>query len=216
MYCQNYSISQSGEGRETSALELASIMLKLQDSGAHNINFVTPTHVLPQIVEALIIARDKGLSLPLVYNSAGYDTGEILDKVEGIFDMYMPDVKYSDEENGQKYSFAKDYWEVCKKALISMHRNVGDLIVDQDNIAQRGLIVRHLVLPGNISGSLRIIDFIVENLSKNAYVNIMDQYRPCHEAYMYKELSRSITAKEYQEVVDYALQKGLRRGFKAI
>jgi len=214
IYCQNHTISHSGEGRELDGSDLALIMLRLQTMGAHNINFVTPTHVLPQILEALIIAKDKGLRLPLVYNSGGYDSGEVLEKIEGIFDIYMPDAKYSEDENSRKYSLAEDYWDVCRKAIIEMHHQVGDLVTDSRGIARRGLLIRHLVLPNGAAGSFRVIDFIAEHISKDTCFNIMDQYRPCYKAYMHRELSRRITVQEYKEVIDYAYEKGLRRGFQ--
>ena len=188
-------------------------MLYLQSQGAHNINLVSPTHVLPQIVEALIIARNKGLRLPLVYNSGGYDSQQVLKMAKGVFDIYMPDMKYSDNKLAEKYSLVEDYWEVCQEAVLEMHRQVGDLVIDSQGVAQRGLIIRHLVLPNNISGSFKVIDFIAEEISKNTYLNIMDQYWPCYKAYNFSELSRKITLKEYKEVVDYALKRGLKRGF---
>ena len=212
-YCQNYTISQLGEGEEIDSEELAKIMLYLQTQGAHNINLVSPTHILPQIIEALVIARNKGLRLPLVYNSGGYDSKQVLKIVEGVFDIYMPDMKYSDNKLAEKYSLVEDYWEVCQEAVLEMHRQVGDLVIDSQGVAQRGLIIRHLVLPNNISGSFKVIDFIAEEISKNTYLNIMDQYWPCYKAYNFSELSRKITLKEYKEVVDYALKRGLKRGF---
>jgi len=212
VYCQNYTISHLGEGEEVEPEELASMMLTLQSQGAHNINFVTPTHVLPQIIEALLIAYRKGLNIPLVYNSGGYDSKEVLRKVRGIFDIYMPDIKYSDNKTAERFSSVSNYWDICKEAVIEMYRQVGDLVVE-DGIAKRGLLIRHLVLPNRVSGSFKIVDFIVDNLSKDTYVNIMDQYWPCYRAYEFKELTRRITLQEYQEVIDYAYKKGLRRGF---
>ncbi|MBN2120387.1 MAG: radical SAM protein [Candidatus Omnitrophica bacterium] len=212
VYCQNYTISHLGEGSEIEAYGLAKIMLGLQELGAENINFVSPTHVVPQIIEALVYARDKGLRLPLVYNSGGYDLEGILAKLKGIFDIYMPDIKYSDDSNSGKYSQAQDYWQVCKLALLEMYRQVGDLVIDDQGIAQKGMLIRHLVLPNDLSGSFEVIDFIAGNISCNTYINIMDQYRPCHKAYRYKELSRRITQDEYSQVVNYARKKGLRGG----
>lgn len=213
IYCQNYTISHLGEGSKVGVAELSSIMLRLQRAGAHNINFVTPTHILPQIIEALIMAKDNGLTIPLVYNSGGYDSQEVLELAEGIFDIYMPDAKYSDNSTALRYSLVNDYWQVCKKALIKMHRQVGDLTVDDRGIAQRGLLIRHLVLPNNVAGSFKILDFIAESISLNTYVNIMDQYRPCCKACNFREISRPITSQEYEDVTRYAAGIGLRRGF---
>lgn len=213
IYCQNYTISHLGEGHQVSPEELARIMLYLQRSGAENINLVTPTHVLPQIIEALILAIEEGLKLVLVYNCGGYESPATLKTVEGLFDIYMPDLKYSDNRISLKFSQVADYWEVAKEAILEMHRQVGDLRVDENSIAQRGLIVRHLLLPSNLAGSFKIIDFIAEKLSKNTYINIMDQYRPCFKAQAYRDISRRITVKEYEEVVTYASRKGLWRGF---
>ncbi|MFC1514734.1 radical SAM protein [Candidatus Omnitrophota bacterium] len=215
IYCQNHTLSHLGEGTIASASLLAGMMLSLQNLGAHNINFVTPSHVLPQIIEALCAARDKGLCLPLVYNSGGYDSAEVLRRLSGIFDIYMPDVKYSDDALAEKYSQAPGYWGFCQEALLEMHRQVGDLVCDRSGIAQRGLLIRHLVLPGGLAGSGTIIDFITARISKDTYLNIMDQYRPCHKAYAHPELMRRITQDEYNEVIAYALEKGLQRGFKA-
>ncbi|MCK4793174.1 MAG: radical SAM protein [Desulfobacteraceae bacterium] len=213
LYCQNYKISRLGQGEETSPKDLARIMLRLQETGCHNINFVTPTHIIPQILEALPIAIEEGLSVPLVYNTGGYDSVNTLKLIEGVFDIYMPDTKYSSRETADKYSQAPDYWQVNKACLTVMQQQAGDLIINEQQVAQRGLLIRHLVLPNNLSGSFEILRFIRDRLSKNAYVNIMDQYRPCFNAHKYPELSRSMTTKEYQAVIDLAKQIGLYRGF---
>jgi putative pyruvate formate lyase activating enzyme len=213
IYCQNYSISHSGEGSEIDTDKLASIMLYLQKEGAHNINFVTPSHVIAQIIEALIPAVEKGLRLPLVYNSGGYDKRAILKELEGIFDIYMPDAKYSDEHYSFKYSSSKDYWPVCKDALQEMHRQVGDLLMDASGITERGLLIRHLVLPKRIAGSFEVLDFIANKISKDSYVNIMDQYYPCFKGHGIEELSRRVTPEEFEEVVEHAREVGLHRGF---
>ncbi len=209
IYCQNYDISHLDKGTEVTPTELAFIMFNLQSKGAQNINLVTPSHLVPQIIEALVIAREKGLKIPLVYNSGGYDSVNTLEKMNNIFDIYMPDIKYSREEESFKYSQVKDYWDVSRKALLEMHRQVGDLVLNKAGFAKRGLIIRHLVLPDDIGGSFAIIDFIAENISKDSYLNIMDQYRPCYKAKDHPELARRITTKEYQRVLDYAKQKGL-------
>ncbi|MCD6228300.1 MAG: radical SAM protein [Candidatus Omnitrophica bacterium] len=212
IYCQNYPISHLGEGREVSKEELAEMMITLQDNGAENINFVTPTHVVPQIVEALSLAVQKGLSLPLVYNCGGYESVETLKVIEGVFDIYMPDVKYSDDSVASKLSSAPNYWEVVKEVLKEMHRQVGDLVII-GGIAKKGLLIRHLVLPSRLAGSFKILDFIKEEISVDTYINIMEQYRPCFNAHYIKELSRRPTIEEFKEVLDYARKLGFYRGF---
>lgn len=209
LYCQNYSLSHLGEGKEVNSEQLAQLMLTLQKQRAHNINFVTPTHVIAQIVEALPLAIEEGLEIPLVYNCGGYDSAETLKIIEGIFDIYMPDLKYSDNEVAKRYSQAADYWEVVQAAVSEMHRQVGDLVIE-NGIAKRGLLLRHLVLPNRLAGSFKALDFIKE-LSVDTYVNIMEQYHPCYHAYTFKELERRITQKEYAEVVEYAKGIGLSR-----
>lgn len=211
LYCQNYSISHFGEGTEASPQKLSDMMLSLQRQGAHNINFVTPTHVIPQIIESLVIAVKKGLSLPLVYNSGGYDKDSILRKLDGVFDIYMPDTKYSNDNYSLKYSSASNYWEICQKALLEMYRQVGNLKINTSGIAEKGLLIRHLVLPNNIAGSFKVLDFIAKNISRDSYVNIMQQYHPCYKAFDYKELSRNIYVNEYKEVLNYAKKSGLYR-----
>ncbi len=213
IYCQNYSISHLGEGRKVEAEELASSMISLQNRGAHNINFVTPSHVVPQITEALIIAVENGLRLPLVYNTGGYDKVSTLKEIAGIFDIYMPDAKYSDRRSSFNYSQAGDYWDVCKSAILEMHRQAGDLAVDEYGVAERGLLIRHLVLPNGLAGSFKVLDFIAADISKDSYVNIMDQYYPCFKGCAVKELSRRISRDEFDEVVGYARRIGLTRGF---
>ena len=213
-FCQNYDISQLGRGEKVSIEDLAGAMLKLQQRGCHNINFVTPTHFTAQIVEALIIAVEKGLEIPIVYNCGGYESVETLKLLEDIIDIYMPDIKYSIDENAIKYSGIKNYWEVVTNAVKEMHRQVGDLKISKRGIAQRGLLIRHLVLPNDVAGSKKVFDFVADEISTDSYINIMDQYRPAYNAYKYEKLNRRITASEYKEVVDYASNKGLRRGFE--
>lgn len=210
IYCQNYTISHLGEGSYISEEKLANIMIDLQSIGCHNINLVTPTHQIPMILASLIIAKDKGLTLPIVYNCGGYESLESLKILEGIVDIYMPDYKYSDPEMGLKYSKAKDYPEIAKTAIKEMHRQVGDLIIEY-GIARRGLLIRHLVLPNNIAGTKEFVNFIASEISKNTYVNIMDQYRPCYKAYDYPELNRRITSKEYKEAIKMAIEAGITR-----
>ncbi len=210
-YCQNFEVSR-GCGDAVSVEGTAEIMLNLQGRGCHNINLVTPTHFTPQLVEAISIAAGRGLRLPIFWNCSGYESAETIRLLEGIVDIYKADMKYSDSETAKKYSNASDYFERCKEAVKEMHRQVGDLKVDENGIAYRGLLVRHLVLPNRLAGSERILEFIVDEISKECYVNIMDQYRPCGRAYEYKELSRKPTSTEYLEAVNYASRLGLHRG----
>ena len=210
-FCQNYEISHLMEGVEVEAEQLAYMMLELQNMGCHNINFVTPTHVVPQILEALLIAVKQGLTLPLVYNSGGYDKKETIKFLEGIFDIYMPDFKFWDSKWSAKYMNAPDYRERAREAIKEMHRQVGDLILNEERIAVRGLIVRHLVMPNGIAGTEHIMKFIAEEVSKNTYVNVMDQYRPCGKAIEDPVINRMITVKEYREAIEFAKKAGLER-----
>ncbi|MEO0072243.1 MAG: radical SAM protein [candidate division WOR-3 bacterium] len=211
LYCQNYEISQLGEGKEVNLEELANIMLYLQELGCHNINLVTPTHVIPQILGALAIAKDRGLKLPLVYNSGGYDDPEILKLLSGVIDIYMPDIKYGTNETAQKYSGINNYWNISQKVVLEMYRQVGDLITDKNGIAVRGLIIRHLVLPNRLASSFQVLDFVASRLSLNTYINIMPQYRPRYKANNCPELNRLITDQEFYEVIEYARRLGLKR-----
>jgi putative pyruvate formate lyase activating enzyme len=213
-FCQNYDISHLGMGEKVSITDLARAMLQLQQRGCHNINLVTPTHFTPQIVDALILAIEKGLELPIVYNCGGYESIETLKLLEDIVDIYMPDIKYSIDENALKYSGVQNYWQTVKLALKEMHRQVANLKISKRGIAQRGLLVRHLVLPDDAAGSKAVIDFVADEISTETYLNIMDQYRPAYNVHKYEKLNRRITPSEYDEVVDYAFNKGLRRGFE--
>jgi putative pyruvate formate lyase activating enzyme len=213
-FCQNYDISHLGIGEKVSIEDLARSMLKLQQRGCHNINFVTPTHFAAQIVDALILAVEKGLEIPIVYNCGGYESVETLKLLEDIVDIYMPDIKYSIDENALKYSGIKNYWEIVTSALKEMHRQVGDLKIIKRGIAQRGLLIRHLVLPNDIAGSKKVIDFVADEISISSFLNIMDQYRPAYNANKYEKLNRRITPSEFKEVVNYAFSKGMRRGFE--
>jgi putative pyruvate formate lyase activating enzyme len=212
VFCQNYEISQLDQGREVSAVALAQMMLALQRKGCHNINFVTPTHIVPQILEALGLAREKGLNVPLVYNSGGYDSVDTLRLLEGIFDIYMPDAKYGSDEPALKYSQAPQYTEVMKSALREMHRQVGDLVLDEEGIAVRGLLVRHLILPEGAGGTAEVVSFLAEEISSNTYLNIMPQFRPEYKACRFPELSRPITGQEYSDALRLAVRAGLTRG----
>jgi putative pyruvate formate lyase activating enzyme len=210
VYCQNFEISQLRIGEEVSFENLAEMMIKLQEIGCHNINFVTPTPQVPQILKSLKIAIKKGLKIPLVYNTSSYDSVEVLKILDGIFDIYLPDARYGDSKIAQKYSGVTNYFEIMKEAIKEMHRQVGDLIIDERGIAKRGVLVRHLVLPNNLAGSEKIFQFLAE-ISKNMAINIMDQYYPCYKAFEFPELSRRITKKEYEEAIELAKKYGLKR-----
>ena len=209
-YCQNWEISQLRQGREVEPPELAGMMLRLQGMGCHNVNLVSPTIYVPQILAALPYAIDGGLMLPLVYNSGGYDSLEALRLLEGVVDIYMPDIKYSDEKTAGKYSIVKNYYARAKAAVKAMHRQVGDLAMEKE-LAVRGLIIRHLVLPHNLAGSDEVMRFIAEEISRDSYINVMAQYRPEHKALRYRELSRRITSDEYREALAAARRHGLWR-----
>ncbi|MDI6857376.1 MAG: radical SAM protein [Dehalococcoidia bacterium] len=223
VYCQNWQISQDRQGEEVTPEQLARMMLWLQERGCHNINFVSPTVYVPQILAALPHAIDAGLPagqaglrIPLVYNTGGYDSLDALRLLDGVFDIYMPDIKYTDERMG-RYSLVKDYVATAKAALREMHRQVGDLVIE-GGVAVRGMIIRHLVLPGGIAGTEEAMRFIAEELSPDSYVNVMAQYRPEHkamptgrQAMRYPELSRRITGEEYGEAVRLAHRHGLHR-----
>ncbi len=211
LFCQNWTISHLGEGDIISFETLADIMLTLQGYGCHNINFVTPTHQVPMILRSLEIAIDKGLKVPLVYNCGGYESVDTLKILDGIIDIYMPDFKYSSPDAAMKYSKAKDYPVVAKTAIKEMHRQVGDLIVDSRGIALRGLLVRHLVLPGDMAGTEEIVKFLVEEISPDTYTNIMAQYYPCYKAVEHPPLDRRITSDEYRRAVKAARDAGLKR-----
>lgn len=211
VFCQNWEISHKGIGRAVQPKELAAMMLSLQEQGCHNINLVSPSHVVAQIVAAVEIAVTKGLRLPLVYNTGGYDSVEALALLDGIVDIYMPDMKYGDSLIARKYSKVRNYVEVNRMAVKEMHRQVGDLVLDQSGLARRGLLIRHLVLPGNLASSERVLDFIAHEISLNTYLNLMDQYRPCYRAGEYPPLDRQITAEEYDRALALAKRYGLRR-----
>jgi len=210
IFCQNYDISHLGQGREVSYRELALTMISLQERGCHNINFVTPTHMVYGIVRALIMAVPMGLHVPLVYNSGGYDSVETLKLLNGVFDIYMPDFKYWDEEISYDLSGVRDYPQIARSALWEMHEQVGDLILDEHGVAHRGLLVRHLVLPQGLSGTRRVVDYL-RGLSADTYLNLMDQYRPAYRAAEYPALRRRATLQEFDEAALYAKERGMRR-----
>jgi putative pyruvate formate lyase activating enzyme len=211
VFCQNYDISHLGEGREVEIEELGEMMLSLRRQGCHNINFVTPSHQVAQILAALQYAVERGLDVPLVYNCGGYEEPATLRLLDGIFDIYMPDFKYGDSATALRFSGAPRYVETAKEALKEMHRQVGELLMDERGIALRGLLVRHLVLPAGLAGTGEVMDFIARKVSPATYVNIMDQYRPCFKAHEYPPLNRRITSAEFDEAVTITRQKGLYR-----
>jgi putative pyruvate formate lyase activating enzyme len=211
VFCQNYDISQEGEGNEVSLSELAELMLELQKGGCHNINLVSPSHFVPQILEALLVAEAMGLYIPLVYNTGGYDSLETLEILDGVVDIYMPDIKFGDDDTGRKYAGADRYFTVAKEAVKKMHTQVGDLVLNEKGIAVRGLMVRHLVLPGNLAHTEKVMDFLAKEISVNTFVNVMGQYFPAHKALSIPELSRRITKKEFQDAINAAMRAGLKR-----
>ena len=210
IFCQNWPISHEGKGKVVQDEGLADIMIHLQKIGCHNINFVTPTHVMPNILNATRIALKKGLRLPLVYNTSGYERLEILKILDGIMDIYMPDMKYMDADQAGKYSSgASDYPELAKKAITEMNRQVGELLTDKRGIAFRGLIIRHLVMPNRVAGTEKFVRWVAETLSKSTYVNIMPQYRVEYKAFNYPEIARGITVQEFLEAMGWAETYGL-------
>jgi putative pyruvate formate lyase activating enzyme len=210
-YCQNSDISQTHTGSEVTPQELATIMLELQVAGCHNINLVTPSHVVPQILAGLLIAAQAGLRLPLVYNTGGYDSLSTLALLDGVIDIYMPDMKYASSQAASYYSKAKDYPQINQAAVKEMHRQVGDLQIDERGLAQRGLLVRHLVLPHELAGTPEVVRFLAEEVSTDTYLNLMDQYHPAYKAHLFPKLKRRITTDEYQAAVRAAHTAGLHR-----
>ncbi len=208
VYCQNYDISHQRHGRQRTIEQLVQSMLDLQSHGCSNINFVTPTHVVPAIAAAIELARQEGLRLPTVYNTGGYDSLKTLKLLEGLIDIYMPDMKYSDPKVAEELSAAPDYPKVNIAAVKEMHRQVGDLKTEK-GLATRGLLVRHLVLPENLAGSFKIIDFLAEKISRKTTINIMDQYRPCYQASSHPHINRRPSLEEIVSARRYAMTKGL-------
>jgi len=209
VFCQNYDISHFRHGQPVTISELAEFMLDLQNYGCSNINFVTPTHVAPAIIAGIETARNKGLNLPTVYNSGGYDSVETLKLLDGFIDIYMPDMKFSDEASAKEYANAADYPEISFAAVKEMHRQAGDLQIEK-GLAVRGLLVRHLVMPNRVAGSFKVIDFLAEQISPHTAINVMDQYRPCFKADEHPQINRLPKREEIEEVRQYALKKGLR------
>lgn len=213
VYCQNYVFSQDENGNEKNAEELAYIMLELQKAGCHNINLVSPTHYITQIAESILIARINGLVIPIVYNTGGYDSVEIIKIMDGLVDIYMPDMRYSDDSMSEKYSSAPDYVENNRLCVKEMHRQKGDLLEDYQGIARKGLIIRCLVLPGNISGTGDTLKFIKEEISAETFISLMSQYYPAYNAKNCEPLSRRVTNKEYGEAVSALRKLGLNNGW---
>ena len=213
VFCQNYDISQANKGKEVTPDQLASMMLDLQEKGCHNINFVTPEHVVPQLLEAIPIAVEQGLRLPIVYNTSAYDSMESLQLLKDVVDIYMPDFKFWDSKISLMYVKAKDYADAARSAIREMHRQVGDLVLDERGLAKRGLIIRHLVMPVGIAGTRDIMRFIAEEISTNTYVNIMAQYYPAGKVNdaQYGEINRYITDSEFKEAIEIAHEEGLFR-----
>ena len=213
VYCQNYPISQLGNGNKVSLSELAKIMLALQKRRCHNVNLVTPTHFVPQILKSLKLAIKMGLHIPIVYNTSGYDSVNTLKLLDGVVDIYLPDARYADNEIAREYSSAPGYFEIMKNALKEMHRQVGDLVTDKIGIARSGLIIRHLVLPEGLSSTKKIMHFIAQEISPRTYVSLMAQYFPAYQAGQFLPLSRRINRGEYKEALQAFKEEGLENGW---
>ena len=211
VFCQNWDISQKGIGEAVTPAQLAQMMLELQAAGCHNVNLVSPSHVVAQILAAVAIAAKQGLKLPLVYNTGGLDSLEALALLDGVIDIYMPDLKYARAETARRYSRARDYAAFSQAAVKEMHRQVGDLLMGADGVAQRGLLIRHLVMPGLLEETAAVLRFIADELSRNTYINLMDQYRPCYRAFEYPPLDRPLDRREYLRAVAMAEDYGLTR-----
>jgi putative pyruvate formate lyase activating enzyme len=211
VFCQNYDVSWQVQGREVGAGELAAMMLELQDIGCHNINWVTPEHVVPQILEALPLAVDGGLRLPIVYNTSAYDSPDSLRLMEGVVDIYMPDLKLSSSDLARRYLGKREYFEVASRNVREMHRQVGDLVLDGEGLARRGLIVRHLVMPGALAETEAVLRFVAEALGPGCYVNLMGQYRPAGRSDRHPEINRRPYAEELASAFAIANALGLRR-----
>ncbi|SKA95315.1 putative pyruvate formate lyase activating enzyme [Caloramator quimbayensis] len=213
VFCQNHDISQDGKGKEITVDRLCEIFLELQDKKAHNINLVTPTHYTLQIREALIKAKSEGLKIPVIYNSNGYERVETLRLLEGLIDVYLPDIKYYDDKYSIKYSKAPRYFEYASKAVFEMYRQVGSPVFDSEGIIKKGIMIRHLMLPGLLFDSKKIVDFVLDNFPTEVYLNIMSQYTPMHDANNYKEINKKIDKRHYESLIDYAVSKGLKNGY---
>lgn len=216
VYCQNANIARGNAGKEISVERLSDIFLELQEKGANNINLVTPSHYVLHIIEALKIAKKKGLIIPIVYNTSGYEKVETLKMLEGLVDVYLPDLKYFFSEQAVRYSYAENYFEYASKAIEEMYRQVGSFVFDERGLMKRGIIIRHLVLPNNIEESKKIISYIYEKYGNNVFMSIMSQYTPMNELVQsnkYPEISTKLSKKEYDEVVDFAIGLGVENAF---
>lgn len=213
VYCQNFEFSQKGVGREVDSVELAQFMLKLQELGCHNLNLVTPTHVLPQILKALLIAIPKGLKLPLVYNTSGYELKSVIELLDGIVDIYLTDMRYTDNDIAEQYSNTPDYPRYNQEAVKEMHRQVSIAEFDKSSIITKGIIIRHLVLPNHLSGTEKIMEFIAKELSEDAYISLMSQYTPYYKAGIYPEINRRINAREYEDAKNIMQKYDLLNGW---
>lgn len=212
-FCQNYEISQLGLGKEITIEELASIFLKLQNENVNNINLVTPTSYVPQIIEAIKIAKDKGLNIPIIYNTNSYENIETLKLLEGYIDIYLPDLKYAENELGRKYSGINNYFEIATKAIKEMFRQVGNIECDKNGIAKKGVLIRHLVLPNYIENSKKVLKWINDNLPQDIYVSVMNQYFPTYKAKEIKELNRKLTKREIKKIEDFIFSLDLKNGY---
>jgi putative pyruvate formate lyase activating enzyme len=212
-FCQNYPVSHEGLGKPTTVARLAEIFLELQDQGAHNINLVTPTHYVPHIREALLSIKGTRLTIPVIYNSSGYDDVRALRRLVGLIDIYLPDLKYYDSRLSRRWSRAPDYFEWASRAVVEMLRQVGPPIFDEDGILRRGLMIRHLTLPGMLEDSKRVVDWVLDNLPGDVYLNLMSQYTPLGHAKRFPELNTVVTSEQYSALVDYAMERGLENGY---
>ncbi len=210
-YCQNHDISQTDSGFEVQSEELAAIMLDLQERGCHNINFVSPSHIVPQILAGVLVAAEAGLKIPLVYNTGGYDSLKMLQLLDGIIDIYLPDMKYANSKIGHRYSKIPNYPRVNQTVVKEMHRQVGDLQINDQGIATRGLLVRHLILPNNLAGTDQIVQFLANEISPNTYLNLMTQYRPEYRAHQFQDLNQRIGSVDYQRAFNWAQEVGMSR-----
>ena len=213
IYCQNYEISQQGKGKEIIIEELAEIFIKQQERNVQNVNLVTPTSYVPQIIEAIKIARKKGFKLPIVYNTNGYENVETIKMLDGYIDIYLPDLKYYYNELGEKYSKVKEYFEITTKAIQEMYNQTGEPVIDENGIMQKGVMIRHLILPNNIENSKKVLKWIKENFDNNVYVSIMAQYFPTYKAKETQELNRKLTLEEYQKIENYLYELELENGY---
>ena len=213
IYCQNYEISQQGRGKEITIKELADIFLKQQEKGVQNVNLVTPTSYVPQIIEAIKIAEEKGFKLPIVYNTNGYENAETIKMLNGYIDIYLPDLKYYYNELGEKYSKVQNYFEIATSAIKEMYKQVGAPILDENGVMQKGLMIRHLILPNNIENSKKVLGWIKENVDENVYVSIMAQYFPTYKAKENEKLNRKLTKQEYEKIENYLYDLELENGY---